>query len=331
MLGVVVRCRFACYDRQWYRHHLYSAARAAEQQPDGRCQGHFASGWLGVGVRNHQCFGFSRPGISVSVTPTPDTVLIGTTTQFTATVANDPTNMGVTWTVTCSSTPCGTISPAATASGSPTTYTAPTTLPTGNLAVSVIATSVADPTAIFGLNFTVPGTTVSIDSVSAAEVPAGGMVQIVASVTNDPTNKGVTWTVACDTPPCGTVSPAATASGAATTYTAPATPPASDLNVAITATSVFNTGASNIAEVTVGAVAISAAPVSALIPENVTQSFTAIVSQRSRREGRYLDAYAERDRLRSCLWRSLAFHDRKRRRHHLHGSGRRTGQSDGVT
>ena len=61
MLGVVVRCRFACYDRQWYRHHLYSAARAAEQQPDGRCQGHFASGWLGVGVRNHQCFGFSRP------------------------------------------------------------------------------------------------------------------------------------------------------------------------------------------------------------------------------------------------------------------------------
>jgi dienelactone hydrolase len=104
------------------------------------------------------------------------------------------------------------------------------------------------------------------------------MVQIVASVTNDPTNKGVTWTVACDTPPCGTVSPAATASGAATTYTAAATPPASDLNVAITATSVFNTGASNIAEVTVGAVAISAAPVSALIPENVTQSFTAIVT-----------------------------------------------------
>ena len=41
------------------------------------------------------------PPITVSVTPTPATVPVGTTVQFTATVANDPANRGVTWAVDC--------------------------------------------------------------------------------------------------------------------------------------------------------------------------------------------------------------------------------------
>ena len=213
--------------------------------------------------------------ITVSVTPTPATVPVGTTAQFTATVANDPANRGVTWAVDCGSPPCGTISPAATASGTPVTYTAPTTLPTGDLNVVITATSVADSSAANGVSFLVPGTTVSIDSQSTGDVQAGGTAHIVASVANDPTNKGVTWTVSCDPSPCGTVSPAATLNGIATTYTAPSTPPASDLAVTISATSVFNTGATNYAQVIVHAITVSVTPTSALMPVNATQQFTA--------------------------------------------------------
>jgi dienelactone hydrolase len=146
------------------------------------------------------------------------------------------------------------------------------------LNVFITATSVADSSVSGGVAFLVPGTTVSIDSQSATDVQAGGTSQIVASVANDPMNKGVTWTVSCDPAPCGTVSPTATLNGIATTYTAPATPPASDLAVTITATSVFNTGASNFASVIVHAVSISVTPRSALLPENIAQNFTATVA-----------------------------------------------------
>ena len=89
---------------------------------------------------------------------------------------------------------------------------------------------------------------------------AGGTAQLVASVANDPTNKGVTWTLSCDPAPCGTISPATTLNGVTTTYTAPSTPPAEDLAVTITATSVFNTGASNFAQVIVHAITVSLDP-----------------------------------------------------------------------
>jgi predicted dienelactone hydrolase len=222
--------------------------------------------------------GAGGSGIAVSISPTPASVAVGTTVQFTATVTGDSSAHGVTWAVACASPSCGSISPTATASGTPTTYTAPTTIPTGNLDVSITATSVTDTAVLAVVNFVVPGTTVSIDSQSTSEVLAGGTAQIVASVANDPNNKGVTWSVSCDPSPCGTVSPTATASGAATTYTAPATPPANDLPVTITATSVFNTGASNTAGIVVDAVKTSLTPDSALIPEGVTQTFTASVA-----------------------------------------------------
>jgi len=219
------------------------------------------------------------PGdLTITVNPSPATVPVGTTAQFTATVANDPSNEGVTWTVSCGAPPCGTISPTATASGVATTYTAPTSLPAGDLSVTLTATSMTNAAVSGGVGFIVPGTTVSIDSQSATDVQASGTSQIVASVANDPTNKGVTWTVTCDPGPCGTVSPSATASGAVTTYTAPPTPPASDLAVTITATAVFNTSASNFANVIVHAVTASVTPASALLPANITQDFTATVA-----------------------------------------------------
>jgi dienelactone hydrolase len=216
--------------------------------------------------------------ISVSISPPPASVTVGATAQLTATVVGDPAHQGVTWTVACSPAPCGTVLPTETASGAPTTYTPPATLPTGDLTVSITATSVSNIAASASISLVVPGTTVSIDSQSASDLQAAGSVQIVASVLNDPTNKGVTWTVSCDTPPCGAISPAGTPNGAPTTYTAPATPPASDLAVTITATSVFNTSASNFAGLIVHAVSTSITPGSVLLPKNLSQNFTATVA-----------------------------------------------------
>jgi dienelactone hydrolase len=215
---------------------------------------------------------------TVLITPVPNTVAAGTTVQFTATVTNDPANKGVTWAVQCSGADCGTISPTATASGAATTYTAPAAIPTGNLDVLVTATSVSEPSVVGGVPFAVPGTSVSIDMVSATDLDAGGTAQLSATVANDPSNQGVTWTVSCSPAPCGSVSPTATKDGIVTTYTAPSTPPDSDLAVTITATSVFNTGAQSTAGVTVHTVTVSVTPGSVLLPINVTQDFTATVA-----------------------------------------------------
>src|SRR2546428_13791034 len=61
------------------------------------------------------------PAISVSVGPAGVSLVpAGSPTTFTATVANDTGNKGVTWPVSCASGQCGTISPTATPSGTST-------------------------------------------------------------------------------------------------------------------------------------------------------------------------------------------------------------------
>ncbi len=76
--------------------------------------------------------------------------------------------------------------------------------------------------------------TVSV-SASSNSVQAGGTDSFTATELNDASGKGVTWTVSCTASQCGTVSPTATASGVATTYTAPSVPPASDVTVTVKA------------------------------------------------------------------------------------------------
>jgi hypothetical protein len=58
-------------------------------------------------------------------------------------VSNDAKNGGVTWTVKCATTQCGSVNPTSTASGSPATYTAPSAVPTPTT-VTVTATSATD-------------------------------------------------------------------------------------------------------------------------------------------------------------------------------------------
>lgn len=81
--------------------------------------------------------------IAVSISPQTATVVVANTAQLTSTVSNDASNAGVSWTVSCSASQCGTISPATTASGMPVTYTTPATMP-ANTSVTVTASAVAD-------------------------------------------------------------------------------------------------------------------------------------------------------------------------------------------
>ena len=88
------------------------------------------------------------PSISVSISPAPPSSLqVGAGASLTAVVANDSSNSGVKWSVTCGTTgSCGSFSSTSTASGTATTYTAPNSVPSGN-SVTVTATSVADSSA----------------------------------------------------------------------------------------------------------------------------------------------------------------------------------------
>lgn len=81
--------------------------------------------------------------IAVSVAPETATVVVANTAQLVGTVGNDPSNGGVSWTLSCSASQCGEISPATTASGTPAVYTAPATTP-ANTNVTITATAVAD-------------------------------------------------------------------------------------------------------------------------------------------------------------------------------------------
>jgi hypothetical protein len=81
--------------------------------------------------------------ISVAISPTAASVQTGQTQNFTAMVANDNQNKGVTWALSgagCTGAACGTLS---STSGTAITYTAPANVP-NPAAVTLTATSVAD-------------------------------------------------------------------------------------------------------------------------------------------------------------------------------------------
>ncbi len=216
------------------------------------------------------------PPISVSVSLATATVLAGATAQVTAAVANDAANKGVTWSVSCSTAQCGTVSPATTLSGTPTTYTAPPTPPAIDLTVILTATSVADATKNSPTTITVPMLTVSV-SPDNATVVATTTQQFSAAVTA--INAAVTWTLtqggASCSPGCGTLSSLMSTS---VTYNSPATPPASDLTLTLTATSVADTSKTGSSTITVPAILVSVSPATVTVAVDTTQQFTATVS-----------------------------------------------------
>ncbi len=197
--------------------------------------------------------GPNPPAISVTLSPAPPaSVTAGATASLTAVVSNDSSNGGVSWSVTCGSSSCGTFTPATTPSGTATTYTAPANVPTGGT-VNIVASSVTDGTATASASITIAapaGVSVAFAATPPAALTINNTFPLTAVVTGDSKNGGVTWTVTCATAACGTLNPTTTASNAATTYTAPAAIPTGG-TVKVTATSVTDTTKSVSATITI--------------------------------------------------------------------------------
>lgn len=226
------------------------------------------------------------PIVAVSVTPSSASVALKSQQEFVATVLDDSTNAGVTWTLSgpdCSGDACGMLSAQNSQSGVANTYTAPAKVPNG-AAVTLTATSVADPTKTAEAVVTITSSIqVSITPTGFVGVDVGNTLQLTASLNNDADNLGVTWTVSgegCSGAACGTIS-------ATGLYTAPATVPV-PASVTVTATSVadYTKAASVTVVITVpGIITVVVSPTSASIcygycrgPGSVrSRSFTAYV------------------------------------------------------
>jgi predicted dienelactone hydrolase len=208
------------------------------------------------------------PALYVVVDPSAASVDAGATQTLTATVQSDPAHKGVTWTISPSSG-AGTLS---NATGTAVTYTAPAAPPASDVTVTITATSVTDVTRSGAATITLPSPAVSIDP-STATLDAGGTQTLTASVLNDPGKAGVTWTIS----PASGAGTLSNTSSTSVTYNAPGTPPASDLNVTIIATSVSYPLLSASTPITVKAIVVSVAPPSALMPVSAQQSFVSTV------------------------------------------------------
>ena len=175
------------------------------------------------------------PPIIVTLTTAPPASLPGGgTASVAATVTNDSAAAGVNWSCTPSST-CGSFNPVSTMSGASSTYTAPAAAPAGGQVV-ILATSVTDHAKSASASVTITGIVVTMTTSPPTSLPGGGIASVAATVTNDSAGAGVNWSC---TPisVCGSFNPVSTASGASTTYTAPAAAPAGG-QVVITAASV---------------------------------------------------------------------------------------------
>jgi hypothetical protein len=192
--------------------------------------------------------------ISVSfLTAPPSSLATGATTGLVAQVTNDSASAGVSWTVTCGGSSCGSMSPSSTGNGQTTTYTAPSAVPSP-ATVTITATSVADTTKAASATVTITSSGAAISVAFASQPPSSlainATTSIAAIVTNDSKNAGVTWTVTCGSTSCGSFNPTNTASNAATTYTAPSAVP-SPATVTVTATSVTDKTKSASATITI--------------------------------------------------------------------------------
>ena len=185
------------------------------------------------------------PAVTVSLSGQPASLAPGATASITATVSN---GTGVTWSVTCATAPCGSFSPTTTASGAATTYTAPSAPTT----VTITAAAASGTPGTAQISIAVPAISVAFNPAPPTSLPAGTTTPLTAVVSNDSKNAGVTWTVTCGSSgACGSFSPTSTASGTATTYTAPAAIPTGN-TVTVTATSVTDPTKSQSATITIG-------------------------------------------------------------------------------
>jgi hypothetical protein len=183
--------------------------------------------------------------ISVNITQAPPaTMLTNATASVIAVVSNDSTNSGVTWSVSCQIGNCGTIAPTNTASGVAAIYTAPATVvspnPPPGFPITITAYATATGNNVFSevtVNIIAPVSIKITQGVINNTIVQNTTAPLTATVSNDIANAGVDWTVTCGSAPaCGSFSPAHTASGAPTTFTAPAIPVGNTVTITATST-----------------------------------------------------------------------------------------------
>jgi len=182
-----------------------------------------------------------------------DTVQVGTgSVVFQAEVLNDPHHGGVKWTLTVANVPCspacGTLTTPPLA-GFTTTYTPPTQAPLNEQA-TITATSVDNPASDDALLFTIiPPTSVTITNKFTTQYANGPSITVDATVANDLTGSGVSWTLTAGgancSPACGTLTPSAAPSFTAVYMPPPTVPMGSSDNPTIMATSVEAPAASD--------------------------------------------------------------------------------------
>jgi hypothetical protein len=180
-----------------------------------------------------------QPGVSVSLTPSaPQTIAQGSSVAVTGSVANDSSHQGVIWSLSPSSG-AGTLIGG---TGSAVTYNAPGTV-VSPVTVTVTATSVTNSSVSASLQITVqpgipPGLSVSLTPGSLQTIKQGVSFAVTASVTNDSSNRGVTWSLSPSSG-AGTLSSVTTTS---VNYNAPASV-SGDVNATLTATAVADPSA----------------------------------------------------------------------------------------
>jgi hypothetical protein len=194
----------------------------------------------------------------------PASLTTGQSTYLDVALTNDTQNLGADWSVYCGSAPppgtplppgqtqddsCGTFTPAHTVSGPIPSYvtsakgyvalyTAPSVPPKQGV-VTLYASATSDHSRSSSVTLTIVGLGISVGFAPAppSTLQTSASTQIKVVVNNDAANAGVNWSALCASSDCGSFSPAKTASGVATTYTAPASVPTGG-TVRVTATSV---------------------------------------------------------------------------------------------
>jgi len=188
------------------------------------------------------CGGGGTPAgiqITISLSAGATSLNPGQSTTVTAVVANDSSNKGVSWAISSGG---GTLSNQTSTS---VTYTAPASVPTATSA-TITATSVASPSVMASIQIALQTSsiTIALSPVAPQTINQGATVPVTAKLTNDTSNKGVTWSIS---PQVGSLSSPTSTS---VTYDAPSSVTSNTL-VILTATSVASTATTATLEITV--------------------------------------------------------------------------------
>jgi hypothetical protein len=207
---------------------------------------------LAIAVSIAGCANVNPPGpnVVVDVTNAFSYAQIGKgAITLKATVMHDHSGLGVKWSLTnasigCSPA-CGTLVPQGSYDA---VYTPPANVPV-NQQATIAATSVSEDTQGFAFTFTIYApASIQITNKFSSIIIGSAPVTVNATVTNDPTNSGATWTLTAGgsncSPACGALS--AGLNNVSVVYTPPATfPTGANANPTITAVAADNSSATD--------------------------------------------------------------------------------------